>query len=235
MLNNLTDKFEDLKRKSFVTYGILGITVIMYLVMSLNGGSENIYTLIDYGAKVNELIYLGEWWRLINPIFLHIGFAHFAFNSLIIYFLGSELEGLIGHFRFFLLYLTSGILGNLASFAINDSISAGASTAIFGMFASTIVLGKLYPYHSGIQRLSSNYITLIILNVVFGLFSSNIDNAGHIGGLLAGYLMMYTISSKNALNNPRKRRILYGLAYLAIFVLLYFIGYRRIHRLYMVN
>lgn len=235
MINNLRDMLDDLKRTTYVTYGILAITSIMYLILTFNGGSENVYTLIEFGAKVNEFIYLGEWWRLINPMFLHIGLAHFAFNSLIIYFLGSELERLIGHFRFFLLYFASGILGNLASFALNDSVSAGASTAIFGMFASTIVLAKLYPYHSSIQSLSRNYITLIFLNVLFGLFSSSIDNAGHIGGLVGGYLMMYAISSRNALNNPKKQRILYGLAYFVIFILLYLIGYLRVDRLYMAS
>ena len=232
MIDNLSDKFEELKQGPFVSYGILAVSSIMYLILIFNGGSENIYTLIEYGAKVNELIYLGEWWRLISPMFLHIGLAHFAFNSIIVYFLGMELEGLIGHFRFFILYLGSGVLGNLASFALNNSVSAGASTAIFGMFASTIVLGKLYPYHSGIQRLSRNYITLIALNVIFGLFSSSIDNAGHIGGLVGGYLLMYALSSRNALNNPKKKRLVYALAYLGVFILLYFIGYLKVSRFY---
>lgn len=232
MINNLRDKFNEFKNTTYVTYSILAVTSFMFLVLTFNGGSENIYTLIEYGAKVNEFIYLGEWWRLINPIFLHIGLAHFAFNSLIIYFLGAELERFIGHFRFFLLYFASGILGNLASFALNTSVSAGASTAIFGLFASTIVLSKLYPYHSGIQRLSRNYITLIALNVLFGLFSASIDNAGHIGGLVGGYIIMYAISARNALNNPTKKRLFYGFIYLALFIGLYLIGYLRIDRMY---
>lgn len=228
-------KLRNLKNTTYVTNGILIITSIMYLLLFFNGGSENIGTLIKFGAKVNEYIYLGDWWRLITPMFLHIGIAHFAFNSLIIYFLGAELERFIGHFRFFLLYMASGILGNLASFALNNSISAGASTAIFGMFASTIVLAKFYPYHSGIQNLSRNYITLIILNVLFGLFSSSVDNAGHFGGLLGGYLIMYAISSKNAQNNPKKKRFLYGLAFLAVFIILYVLGYLRMDQIFIEN
>lgn len=233
MINTLRNKLEDLKRTSFVTYGILAITFFMYFVLSINGGSENTGTLIQYGAKVNELIYLGEWWRLITPIFLHIGFTHLVFNSLIIYFLGAEVEMIIGHFRYFILYFTSGILGNIASFALNNSVSAGASTAIFGIFASTLVLAKLYPYHTGIQLLSRNYLTLIILNVVFGLFSASTDNAGHIGGLVGGYLMMYALSSRNALNNPKKKRLIYAFAYVVVFILLLAIGYFKIQRFYM--
>lgn len=232
MINTLRNKLADLKSTSFVTYGILTITLFMYFVLSINGGSENTMTLIQYGAKVNELIYLGEWWRLITPMFLHIGFSHLVLNSLIIYFLGAEVEMIIGHLRYFILYLMSGVLGNLASFALNNSVSAGASTAIFGIFASTIVLAKLYPYHTGIQLLSRNYLTLIVLNVVFGLFSTSTDNAGHIGGLLGGYLMMYALSSRNALNNPKKKRLIYAVAYIGVFILFLAIGYFKVQKLY---
>src|SRR5699024_505594 len=147
-------------------------------------------------------------------------FSHLLFNGLVIYFLGIELEMIIGHFRFFVLYLLSGLLGNAASFAFNNSISAGASTAIFGMFATTIVLGKLYPYHTKIQRLSRDYLALIIINVVMGIFSHSIDHAGHLGGMLGGYFAMYALSSKNAVNNPDKKRDKYGLAYSLCLIIL---------------
>lgn len=225
MRKNTENKIYDLQRKPFVTYGFLAITILMFLIMTFNGGSENPWTLVFFGAKINELIILGEWWRLITPTFLHIGFTHLLFNVVIIYFLGTQLEMIIGHLRFFVLYLLSGLLGNTASFALNDSISAGASTAIFGMFATTIVLAKLYPYHSGIQRLSRDYLVLIIINVVLGFFSDSIDNAGHLGGMLGGYLAMYALSSKNAVNNPSKRRIKYGLAYLTSLIILIVIGF----------
>jgi len=220
-------KLRNWRRYPVVTYGILAVTIVMYILMSFNGGSQNPFTLVFFGAKVNELIVLGEWWRLITPIFLHIGLTHIIFNGLVVYFLGAQLEMLIGHFRYFLLYLLSGIMGNAASFALSQSISAGASTAIFGLFAATIVLGKLYPYQASIQRLSRNYLVLIILNVVLGLFSTGIDNAGHIGGLVGGYLMMYAVSSPNVWNNPKKQRIKYGAIFLVVLILLIMIGFVR--------
>lgn len=220
-------KLRNWRRTPFVTYGLLTLTILMYLLMSFNGGSQNSFTLMFFGAKVNELIVVGQWWRLITPMFLHIGFTHLLFNGLIVYFLGAELEGVLGHFKYFLLYLLSGILGNAASFALNSSISAGSSTAIFGLFAATIVLGKLYPNHRGIQQLSRNYLVLIILNIVFGLFSSGIDNAGHVGGLIGGYLIMYTLSGPNVLNNPKQQRIKYGALFLLVFIILLAIGFFR--------
>lgn len=224
---NWKDRLYEIEKTPFITYGILVITVFMYILMTFNGGSENIRTLVLYGAKVNELIVLGQWWRLITPMFLHIGFTHLVFNSLVIYFLGKEIEVLIGHTRFLILYLLSGILGNATSFAVNQSISAGASTAIFGLFSATIVLGKLYPYHNAIQRLSRTYLILIIINVISGFMNSTIDNAGHMGGLLGGYLVMYLISSKNAMNNPMKKRVAYGLGYVLSMVIFLLIGFWR--------
>lgn len=227
MINNIRNKLYDLQSTTFVTHGLLALTIFVYILMTFDGGSQNPFTLVKYGAKVNELIVLGDWWRLITPMFVHIGFTHLLFNGLIIYFLGQQLEILIGHTRFFLLYILSGILGNAASFALNNSISAGASTAVFGMFASTIVLGKMYPYHAAIQRLSRNYFVLIVLNVLMGIFSTTVDNAGHIGGLVGGYLIMYVLSSRNALNNPKKKRIYCAIGYLLVLILLLVIGYYR--------
>lgn len=232
MLETVRNKLNDLRNGSYVTYSLLAVTLSMYVILSVSGGSEDIGTLIQYGAKVNELIYLGDWWRIITPMFLHIGFMHLVLNSLILYFLGSELEMFIGHLRFFILYFLSGILGNLASFALTNSLSAGASTAIFGMFASTLVLTKLYPYHTGIQLLSRNYLTLIVLNILFGFFSTGVDNAGHLGGLLGGYLIMYAMSSKNAVNNPQNKRITYALIYVLALVSFFLIGYFRVEWLY---
>jgi len=221
------------RRKPFLTYGFLIISILMYIIMSFNGGSQNTVTLITHGAKVNPLIVAGDWWRLLTPIFLHIGFAHLLFNGLIIYFLGTQIEILIGHFRYFLLYILSGLLGNATSFALNFSISAGASTSIFGLFAATIVLGKLYPHQAGIQRLARNYLFLIIINIVFGLFSAGVDNAGHIGGLAGGFFLMYVISAPGAWNNPRNNRIKYGIIYVVVLVVLIAIGFYRTSNAFM--
>lgn len=224
---------QKLQRTPFVTYGLLAITIIMFLLMTINGGSQNIFTLIYFGAKDNIGIVAGEWWRLITPMFLHIGFTHILFNGLIVYFLGAQLEMIIGHFRYFLLYILSGILGNAASFAFNFSISAGASTAIFGLFASTIVLAKLYPNQMGIQQLSRNYIFLIVINIFFGLFNSTIDNAGHMGGLVGGFLLMYALSAPNVRNNPKKQRLMYGVLYVVVLLVLIAVGFfRTVGRLY---
>lgn len=210
--------------KPFVTYSILGLTIIMFLLQSFLGGSTNLLTLVRLGAKVNEFIIGGQYWRLITPMFLHIGMSHIVLNGIIIYFLGIQLEYVLGHWRFALIYLLSGVAGNAASFAFNESISAGASTALFGMFAATLVLGKLYPTKPQFKALARNYTVLIVLNVVFGLMSANVDNAGHLGGLIGGYFLTYAISAPYAWNKKEKR-IVCGVGYVLLLLLLIGIGW----------
>lgn len=220
------------QRKPFVTYGLLGLTVFMFLLQTLRGGSQNPFVLYELGAKVNELIVLGEWWRLITPVFLHIGVEHILLNGLIIYFLGIQVEAIIGHWRYLLLYMLSAIAGNAASFAFNQSISAGASTALFGLFGATLVLPKLFPNNYQVKEMSKSFLLLIIINLVFGLFSNGIDMAGHVGGLVGGYLTMYALSAPKAWISGVKVQAKYGGIYIILLSIILIIGWRTTTMLY---
>lgn len=216
-------------QKPIVTYGIIGITLVTFGLQVFFGGSENIESLIIMGAKFNELIiYNNEWWRLITPIFLHIGVPHLLFNMLVVYFLGQQIEFIFGHVRFTLLYLFSGLMGNAFSFAFNTSLSAGASTAIFGLFVSTIVLSKLFPHVRELGMLARQYGMLIFLNIVFSFMSGGVDNMGHIGGLVGGYLISYAISVKHTDHNPLHNRFTNIGIYCIILGILIFIGYNQL-------
>lgn len=215
-------------RRPVVTYAFLGLQIVLFLLMTIDGGSTDTFTLIKYGAKWNPLIVGGQWWRLITPIFLHIGWIHLLMNSVILYYLGIQLEGIFGHWRFALIYLLSGIAGNAASFAFNVlSISAGASTSLFGLFGATLFLGKAYTNNPAIQQMAQNFGVLIIINIVFGLFSSSIDLAGHLGGLAGGYLMATAISIQNSLERWKNKRILFGVIYAGVMIAFFTIGYFR--------
>src|SRR5690606_36651475 len=149
----LTFAFEEAKKEKdsltvgrpFFTNMFLGIQIAMFILLELAGGSQNPYVLIEYGAKFNQLIVAGEWWRFITPIFLHIGILHLLMNSLALYYLGSIVEKIYGSGRFLFIYLFSGFLGALGSFIFNPSISAGASGAIFGCFGALLYFGTIHP------------------------------------------------------------------------------------------
>ncbi|MFC6275772.1 rhomboid family intramembrane serine protease [Levilactobacillus tangyuanensis] len=167
--------------------------VVVYGAMTLAGGSTNINVLITFGAKVNALVQQGEWWRLITPIFLHIGFTHILMNMITLYFVGIQIEAAFGHTRFLIMFLVAGIGGNIASFCFSDSLSAGASTAIFGLFGAFLMLGESFWENPVIRQLARTFLAFVVMNIAFDVFTPGIDMAGHLGGLVAGFLVAYTV------------------------------------------
>ncbi|WP_203361753.1 rhomboid family intramembrane serine protease [Bacillus sp. REN10] len=171
----------------FFSFLFIGIQVIVFMLMELTGGSTNSSNLIRFGAKFNPLIFEGEWWRFFTPMFLHIGFLHLLMNTAALYLLGTAVEKIFGRLRFLFIYLFAGFTGTLASFLMNDSLSAGASGAIFGCFGALLYFGTVYP-RQFFRTMGMNIIFIIIINLVFGFTMPGIDNAGHIGGLIGGFL-----------------------------------------------
>jgi rhomboid protease GluP len=185
----------------YMMYFFLGLQILLFLVMTLFGGSQNSNVLVFFGAKVNILIQQGQWWRLIMPIFLHSGLMHIAVNSVTLYFIGMQIESLFGHWRFTLIYLLSGIVGNIASFVFNTGISVGASTALFGLFGAFFMLVEAFRQNTAIRAMGQQFALFIVLNLAFDLFNPGIDLAGHVGGLLGGFLVA------NIVGVPRIRSV----------------------------
>ena len=73
-------------------------------------GMEPEPAVVFFGAKVNVLIAQGEYWRLLTPMFLHVGLAHLFFNSYALYIYGPAVERLFGRLKFILVYLVSGLV-----------------------------------------------------------------------------------------------------------------------------
>jgi rhomboid protease GluP len=176
-----------LNGKPFFTYVFMIIQIVVFFWLQMNGGSTNTTTLIKYGAKVNQLIYEGEWWRFITPVFLHIGFLHLVMNTLALYFLGTAVERIYGNVRFSLIYLFAGVTGFIASFIFSVNLSAGASGAIFGCFGAMLYFGVIHP-KLFFRTMGINLLVILGINLVFGFSASGIDNAGHLGGLAGGFL-----------------------------------------------
>lgn len=165
-------------------------------------------TLIAFGAKDNDLILQGQYWRFVTPIFLHANALHVGLNMFNLAVLGVFVERLLGHMRFLLVYLVTGIISIIASFYFApQEISVGASGAIFGLVGiySIFVLThrKALP-HGGIPTLL--WLVIIIgINLSIGLFVQNVDNYAHMGGLISGFLLgwefapLYASSTSNVL------------------------------------
>jgi len=176
--------------RPLLVWGLLGINIVVFIVETLLGGSDNQATLVTLGAKVNALIVTGQYWRLITPMFLHIGLAHIAFNSYALYVLGPEVEAIYGHARFLVIYLLAGVAGNVMSFAFTPVLSAGASTAIFGLIGTQLAFFYRQRKVLGAfgQRRLLNIVSIIAINVLFSL-SGAVDIFGHLGGFIGGLVL----------------------------------------------
>jgi len=177
-------------RRPLFTYIFLGVNLAIFLLMALAGGSTNESTLMAFGVKSNPAIAQGEWWRFITPIFIHIGMLHLFFNSYALWIVGPQVEKLYGPARFVILYLLTGIAGVCASYFYHpETISAGASGAIFGLFGVLLVFGVRYrnsipPFFK--RAVGTGVLPVIIINLIIGFTIRIVDNSAHIGGLLAG-------------------------------------------------
>ncbi len=174
--------------KALVTYILVGITVVVYL---LQMASQSLYGGADFpaalGAKVNQYIEAGEYWRFITPVFFHGSILHIALNMYALIILGPGLERFYGHVRFLLLYFCGAFAGNVFSYLMSPQASLGASTAIFGLILAQAVFvyqNRKY-FGSRAKSMLINMGVIVVFNLVLGL-SPGIDNWGHLGGLLGG-------------------------------------------------
>ena len=184
--------------KPIATWVLLGIIVVVFGLEYLAGGSTDPEVLVRLGAKVTPLIAAGEYWRLFTSMFLHIGLMHLFFNGYALVVLGTELERLLGWQRFLSLYLLSGLFGSLASYAFSDSLSAGASGAIFGLIGALAAFFALHRQQLGSwgQRRLMNILFLIAINLFLGFTQPWIDNWAHMGGLVAGLALGWALAPR---------------------------------------
>lgn len=176
-------------KKPIVTYIVMTICILLFIMMYIFGnGSTDTTTLINFGANYDLLTKNGELYRLFTSIFLHIGIVHLLCNMYTLFIIGKEIEGLFGKLKFIIIYILSGICGSILSIAFNyNTVSAGASGAIFGLLGALLYFGYYYRTYLG-ATIRSSIIPTIILNLLIGFTVSGIDNAAHIGGLIGGIL-----------------------------------------------
>lgn len=181
--------------KPIITYILIFINIIMFVLMYMLGnGSENTNTLIDFGANYILLTKAGEYYRLITSGFLHIGIIHLLLNMYSLYIVGSQVEYFYGKVKYIIIYLFSLIMGSLFTVALSsvNTVSAGASGAIFGLLGSILYFGVKYRGYIG-NSLVNQIVPVVVLNLIIGFTTPGIGNAAHIGGLVGGYLISMAV------------------------------------------
>ena len=190
----MREMIEDIRSRQPVTLLLVAVNIIVFMVLSYLGDTENGLFMAMHGASFTPFIVEeGEYYRLVTCMFLHFGIEHLFNNMLVLFFLGDTLEKMLGKVRFLSLYLLSGIAGNVLSVWIdlqrNDfAVSAGASGAIFGVIgalACAVIINKgKIPEYSG-RRL----LIMAALSVLQGVTATGVDAYAHLGGFAAGFLI----------------------------------------------
>ena len=229
-----TKKAEEVfsKKNPIMTYIFMTMCVVIYIFTSL--ASMNVFensasVLYQFGALIsfdNFTYKYTELYRLITSVFLHASIIHLACNMYSLYILGPQLESFFGKVKYSIIFIGSGIIGNLLSllFLKDYTVSVGASGAIFGLLGALLYFGYHYRvYLSGVMR--SQVVPVIILNLIIGFSLSGINNAAHIGGLVGGLLLAKAVGVKY---KSKKSDIINGIIMTVIFVgfLIYMIFFR---------
>jgi len=178
-----------LARPVLITYVLLTINVLMYLVLERSGGSQDTATLFRFGAKDGAaIVHDHQWWRLLTPVFLHAGITHLLVNSFSLYFVGSLYERCAGRLRLLAVYLIAAIGGSIASVAFSTNLAVGASGAIFGLLGASGVyfFRNRFLYGRISRAVLGQVLFFSALNLFLPSVEPNIDGWAHAGGLLAG-------------------------------------------------
>lgn len=177
-----------LNQLPFISGIIVILNVIISLICTFTGN-----LLYNIGSVGVLDLAQGEYYRLITSMFLHADAHHLVNNMLLTFGIGYMIEKEIGHVRFGIYYMAAGVCGNILSAYIEvltgDYISSiGASGGVFGLDGVLLAL----VLFSG-KRISTVTLPRLLFMIGYSLYNGftadNINNAAHVGGLVAGFVM----------------------------------------------
>lgn len=192
------------KKLPYTTIVLVLVNAVAFLVSRLDGGQLLSRGCLDAAA----VAWRGEYGRILWSTFLHADFPHIFNNMVILFFLGSMIEQELGHIPYGMIYLLSGIGGSGVSLFVklisgSTAVSVGASGAIFGL--DGLLLAMVLTSRRNMPTVTPKRVLLMIaLSLYSGYSGENIDNAGHVGGLVAGFLTgaIYCLIRKSSAQGP---------------------------------
>lgn len=192
-LNAFRETLDRLAPRAVVTPALVAINLLVFVAMAVEGAgilTPNGAVHARWGSNVGPLTINGEWWRLFTCLFLHFGVVHLGFNLWALNDSGPTVERLFGSAHFLVLYLLSGVVGGMTSLLWDPAVnSAGASGAIFGIFGGLLAFvtrsGSRVP-RTVLERLRTSTLLFVAYSLFSGFSRAGIDNAAHVGGLVAG-------------------------------------------------
>lgn len=179
------------------------LNILIFFILEWIGTPQSAEFMYDYGAMYPEAVLAdGEWYRLFTCMFLHFGIEHLGNNMLILFFMGDNLERAVGHLKYVIIYLLSGLGGSILSMLFmiqsqNYAVSGGASGAIFGVVGAMIFI--VIRNKGRLEDLTTKQLVFMaVLSLYHGFSASGVDNFAHIGGLVSGFLLAIIFYRKPA-------------------------------------
>jgi rhomboid protease GluP len=201
---------------NLLIYGVCLVSTIQASERLNIMGAINGQVLYRLGARQGVAILQGEWWRLVIPIFLHVNLMHIGFNTYVLWDCGTQVEDVYGSARTLFLYVATGVLSFVWSTMWNlftgnpYGASVGASGALMGLVGLMLAIatrrGGVY-----MREIRAGLVRWIVIIFAMGLLMGGVDNAAHLGGLVAGYALGNLFEDREPQSaQERKRAYLLG-------------------------
>lgn len=196
---------------------LIGLNVAVFVLMVIAGVSPKEPTneqLLLWGADYGPYTTHGQGWRLITSCFVHAGIIHIAMNMYCLYQVGPFTERLYGRARYFLIYAVAGLGGALVSTLIHsDSVSVGASGAIFGVYGGLLAFLRLHRnalHRPAAQAITRSAMIFLGINLIYGFTDRQIDISAHVGGLVTGFVAGWFLGQGDPQRLPKLSPVWFG-------------------------
>lgn len=190
---NYKKAFNEISQYYF-TVSLVIFNIVIFLICTFTGNMlYNEGAFYVFGVMTDK-----EYYRLLSSVFLHYNVEHLFNNMVLLFFLGRIIEKQTGHTVYIIIYLLSGMGGNLVSclwelMTDQYSVSVGASGAVFGLTGALLVLTLVYK--GKLEEIRwQGVVFMILLSVYNGFATDNINNAAHLGGLALGIVVTFIVS-----------------------------------------
>lgn len=184
------------------TISLIIINVLIFLNLEYMGNTESAAFMMQHGAVYPPyIIEQGEYWRFFTATLMHFGFAHLLNNMVMLGAAGHILERAMGKIKYVALYFIAGIGGCVLSYFEmvhrgEYAVAAGASGSIFGIVGA---LAWILIVHKGkFENLTGRgMVMMILLSLYYGASTGDVDNWGHIGGFVMGFVISIIFYRRN--------------------------------------
>ena len=193
--------------------GGIGLTHVLLVITSLvsfiaTSSPELLETLWLDRTSIQD----GQLYRLASVTLVHAGYLHLFLNMYALLVIGPIVEQVWGRRLFVVFYLLTAVAASTASFQFSAGPAVGASGAIFGLVG--VILAGTRAHQPALDQRARSIVPQLgmfaIINLAFGfLVGGMIDNAAHVGGLIAGLWLGFVVppgkvpSLRAAVQNPR--------------------------------